>query len=199
MVESLRVPLRNPDFAPFLQKVRDAKPDALFAFVPSGAGAALMKQFAERGLDKAGIRLIGTGDVTDDDILNGMGDVAVGVVTSHHYSAAHNSPANKKFVEAFTKANSNLRPNFMAVGGYDGMRVIYEALKKTKGAGGGEALLEAMKGQIFESPRGPMFIDAQTRDVVHNIYIRKVEKKDGQLYNVEFDVIKDVKDPGKAK
>jgi branched-chain amino acid transport system substrate-binding protein len=199
VVESLRVPLRNPDFAPFLQKVRDARPDALFTFVPSGAGAALMKQFAERGMDKAGIKLIGTGDVTDDDILNGMGDVAVGVVTSHHYSAAHNSPANRKFVEAFAKANNNLRPNFMAVGGYDGMRLIYEALKKTKGAGGGDALLAAMKGQIFESPRGPMFIDAQTRDVVQNVYIRKVEKKDGQLYNVEFDVIKDVKDPGKAK
>ena len=199
VVDSLRVPLRNPDFAPFLQKVRDAKPDAVFTFVPSGAGAALMKQFAERGLDKAGIRLIGTGDVTDDDILNSMGDVAVGVVTSHHYSASHNSPANKKFVEAFLKANNNLRPNFMAVGGYDGMRLIYEALKKTRGAGGGDALLEAMKGQIFESPRGPMFIDAQTRDVVHNVYIRKVEKKDGQLYNMEFDVIKDVKDPGKAK
>jgi branched-chain amino acid transport system substrate-binding protein len=198
VVESLRVPLRNPDFAPFLQKVRDAKPDALFTFVPSGAGAALMKQFAERGLDKAGIKLIGTGDVTDDDILNSMGDVAMGVVTSHHYSAAHNSPVNKKFVEAFTKANNNLRPNFMAVGGYDGMRLIYESLKKTKGAGGGDALLAAMKGQIFESPRGPIFIDAQTRDVVQNVYIRKVEKKDGQLYNVEFDVIKDVKDPGKS-
>jgi branched-chain amino acid transport system substrate-binding protein len=198
VVESLRVPLRNPDFAPFLQKVRDAKPDALFTFVPSGAGAALMKQFAERGLDKAGVKLIGTGDVTDDDILNSMGDVAVGVVTSHHYSTAHNSPTNKKFVEAFLKANNNLRPNFMAVGGYDGMHVIYEALKKTKGgAGGGDALLAAMKGQIFESPRGPMFIDAQTRDVVHNIYIRKVEKKDGQLYNVEFETLKDVKDPGK--
>ncbi|NKE65161.1 ABC transporter substrate-binding protein [Ramlibacter sp. RBP-2] len=199
VVDSLRVPLRNPDFAPFLQKVRDAKPDAVFTFVPSGAGAALMKQFAERGLDKAGIRLIGTGDVTDDDILNGMGDVAVGVVTSHHYSAAHDSPANRKFVDAFMKANGNLRPNFMAVGGYDGMRVIYEAVKRTKGAGGGDALLAAMKGQVFESPRGPMFIDAQTRDVVHNVYIRKVEKKDGQLWNVEFDVIKDVKDPGKAR
>jgi branched-chain amino acid transport system substrate-binding protein len=199
VVDSLRVPLRNPDFAPFLQKVRDAKPDAVFTFVPSGAGAALMKQFAERGLDKAGIRLIGTGDVTDDDILNGMGDVAVGVVTSHHYSAAHDSAANRKFVDAFMKANGNLRPNFMAVGGYDGMRVIYEAVKKTRGAGGGDALLAAMKGQVFESPRGPMFIDAQTRDVVHNVYIRKVEKKDGQLWNVEFDVIKDVKDPGKAR
>ncbi|MDO8719527.1 MAG: ABC transporter substrate-binding protein [Polaromonas sp.] len=199
VIEMLRVPLRNPDFAPFLQKVRDAKPDALFAFVPSGAGSALMKQFAERGLDKAGIRMIAEGSVTDDDILNSMGDVANGVVTAHHYSAAHNSPLNKKFVEAFMKANNNLRPNFMAVGAYDGMRVIYEAIKATKGAGGGDALLAAMKGQIFESPRGPMFIDAQTRDVVHNVYIRKVERKDGQLFNVEFATIREVKDPGKSK
>jgi branched-chain amino acid transport system substrate-binding protein len=199
VTESLRVPLRNPDFAPFLQKVRDLKPDALFVFVPSGAGAAVMKQFLERGMDKAGIKLIGTGDVTDDDQLNDMGDGALGVVTSHHYSTAHPSATNKKFVEAFGKANKGLRPNFMAVGGYDGMRVIYEALRATKGKGDGDALLAAMKGQIFESPRGPMFIDAQTRDVVQNIYLRKVEKKDGQLYNVEFDVIKDVKDPGKAR
>ena len=199
VVDAVRVPLRNPDFAPFLQKVRDAKPDAVFAFVPSGAGSALMKQFAERGLDKAGIKLIATGDVTDDDILNDMGEVAVGVVTSHHYSAAHKSALNQKFVEAFGKANKGLRPNFMAVGGYDGMRVIYQALKTTKGVGGGEALLEAMKGQVFESPRGPIFIDAQTRDIVQNVYIRKVEKTGGQLYNVEFETIKDVKDPGKTK
>ena len=199
VTEALRVPLRSPDFAPFLQKVRDLKPDALFVFVPSGAGAAVMKQFIERGLDKAGIRLIGTGDVTDDDQLNDMGDGALGVVTSHHYSAAHPSAMNKKFVEAFSKANNGMRPNFMAVGGYDGMRVIYEALKVSKGQGGGDALLAAMKGQLFESPRGKMFIDAQTRDVVHDIYLRKVERKDGQLHNVEFDVIKDVKDPGKTK
>ena len=199
VTEALRVPLRNPDFAPFLQKVRDAKPDALFVFVPSGAGAAVMKQFLERGMDKAGIKLIGTGDVTDDDQLNDMGDGALGVVTSHHYSAAHPSPMNKKFVEAFEKANKGLRPNFMAVGGYDGMRVIYEALKTTKGAGGGDALLAAMKGQIFESPRGKVFIDAQTRDIVQDVYLRKVERVNGQLYNVEFDVIKDVKDPGKTK
>lgn len=199
IVDSLRVPMRNPDFAPFLQKVRDLKPDALFVFVPSGAGAAVMKQFLERGMDKAGIKLIGPGDITDDDQLNDMGDGALGVVTSHHYSAAHPSALNKKFVESFRKANNNLRPNFMAVGGYDGMRVIYEALKVTKGQGGGDALLAAMKGQIFESPRGPIFIDAQTRDIVQNIYLRKVEKKDGQLYNVEFDVIKDVKDPGKNR
>ncbi|WP_298210868.1 ABC transporter substrate-binding protein [Acidovorax sp.] len=199
VTEALRVPLRNPDFAPFLQKVRDAKPDALFVFVPSGAGAAVMKQFLERGMDKAGIKLIATGDVTDDDQLNDMGDGALGVVTSHHYSAAHPSALNKKFVEAFEKANKGLRPNFMAVGGYDGMRVIYEALKTTKGAGGGDALLAAMKGQVFESPRGPVFIDAQTRDIVQNVYLRKVERVNGQLYNVEFDVIKDVKDPGKTK
>jgi branched-chain amino acid transport system substrate-binding protein len=203
VTEALRVPMRNPDFAPFLQKVRDSKPDALFVFVPSGAGAAVMKQFLERGLDKAGIKLIATGDVTDDDQLNDMGDGALGVVSSHHYSAAHPSATNKKFVEAFGKANKGMRPNFMAVGGYDGMRVIYEALRTAKTTGkatpSGDALLAAMKGQIFESPRGPIFIDAQTRDVVQNVYLRKVERKDGQLYNVEFDVIKDVKDPGKTR
>lgn len=197
VIEALRVPLKSPDFAPFLQKVRDARPDAIFAFVPSGVGSALMKQFAERGLDKAGIRMIAEGSVTDDDILNAIGDVALGVVTGHHYSAAHPSAANKAFVEAFGKANGGLRPNFMAMGGYDGMRVIYEAAKKTQG-GSGEALLEAMKGQAFESPRGPVSIDPATRDIVQNIYIRKVEKVGGQLFNVEFETVKDVKDPGKS-
>jgi branched-chain amino acid transport system substrate-binding protein len=136
--------------------------------------------------------------VTDDDILNGMGDVALGVVTSHHYSASHNSPVNKRFVEAFMKANGGMRPNFMGVGGYDGMRVIHEAIKATRGAGG-EPLLNAMKGQIFESPRGPMFIDAQTRDVVHNVYIRRVEKVKGELFNTEIETIADVKDSGKTR
>ncbi len=195
IADKLRTPLRSPDFAPVLQKVRDAAPDALFVFLPSGQGAQFMKQFGERGLDKAGIRLIATGDVTDDDQLNDMGDVALGVVTSHHYSAAHPSALNKKFVADF-QAAAKFRPNFMALGGYDGMRVIFKALDATKGAGG-EALLDAMKGQIFESPRGPVLIDAQTRDIVQDIYIRKVEKKDGQLFNVEFDVQKQVKDPGK--
>ena len=198
IVESLRVPLRSPDFAPFLQRVRDAKPDALFSFVPAGAGSVLMKQFSERGLDKAGIRLIAEGSVTDDDIVNSMGEVALGTVTAHHYSAAHNSPLNRKFVEAFGKANNGQRPNFMAVGAYDGMRVIYEAAKATRGAGG-ETLLQAMKGQVFESPRGQMYIDAQTRDVVHSIYIRSVEKIDGQLWNKEIQTVTDVKDTGKSK
>jgi branched-chain amino acid transport system substrate-binding protein len=199
VTESLRVPLRSPDFAPFLQKVRDAQPDAVFVFVPSGVGAQLMKQFAERGLDKAGIKLIATGDVTDDDILNDMGDVALGVVTSHHYSAAHKSAANQKFVQAFGAANKGMRPNFMAVGGYDGMRVIAKAIEATRGKGDGDALLAAMKGQVFESPRGPVLIDAQTRDIVQDVYTRKVERVGGQLWNVEFDTLKAVKDPGKAK
>ncbi len=198
VVAELRVPVANPDFAPFLQRVRDAQPEALFVFVPSGVGAAFMKQFAERGLDKAGIRLIATGDLVDDDILNNMGDVALGVVSSHHYSAAHPSAMNKKFVDAFGKANGGMRPNFFAVSGYDGMRVIMEGLKASKGAGG-DALLAAMKGQVFESPRGPVLIDAQTRDIVQDVYVRKVERVGGQLYNVEFDVQKAVKDPGKTK
>ena len=198
ILAELRVPLRNPDYAPFLQKVRDLKPDALFVFVPAGAGTALLKQFAERGLDKAGIKLIGEGSVADDEILNDMGDVALGLVTSHPYSASHNSPANKKFVEAFMKQSKGIRPNFFGVAAYDGMRVIYEAIKATKGTGDGEALVNAMKGQIFESPRGPIYIDAQTRDIVQNVYIRRVERVNGQLYNMEFDVLKDVKDPAKS-
>jgi branched-chain amino acid transport system substrate-binding protein len=197
VMEKLRTPLRGADFAPVLQKVRDLSPDALFVFLPSGQGAQFMKQFGERGLDKAGIRLIATGDVTDDDQLNDMGDVALGVVTSHHYSAAHPSPMNKKFVADF-QAMNKFRPNFMAVGGWDGMRLIFKGLDSTKGAGG-EALLAAMKGQLFESPRGQILIDGQQREIVQDIYIRKVEKKDGQLYNVEFDVQKGVKDPGKLK
>ncbi|MFL5162860.1 MAG: ABC transporter substrate-binding protein [Microvirga sp.] len=196
-VENLRVPLANPDFSPFLQKVADAKPDALLAFVPSGVGAQFMKQFVERGLDKSGIRFLAEGSVTDDDLLNNIGDVALGAVTSHHYSAAHDSPENKAFVEAFTKANNGLRPNFMAVGGYDGMHLIYEGLKKTNGAGG-QALIDAMKGMSWTSPRGPVSIDPQTRDIIQNIYVRKVERKDGELYNVEFATIPNVKDPVKA-
>ena len=201
VIGEIRTPLKSPDFAPFLQKVADLKPDAVFVFLPSGQGAVFMKQFGERGLDKSGIRLIATGDVTDDDQLAEMGDVALGVVTSHHYSAAHPSAMNKKFVAAFEAAN-HFRPNFMAVAGYDGMHVIYNALAATKGKGGGDALLAAMKGQIFESPRGQILIDAQTRDIVQDVYIRKVERvpsMGNQLFNVEFDVQKAVKDPGKAK
>ncbi len=194
IVESIRVPLKNPDFAPFLQKVADTKPDAVFVFVPSGVGAVFMKQFAERGLDKSGVKLIGTGDVVDDDILNDMGDVALGVVTSFHYSAAHPSPENKAYVEAYKKLN-NMRPNFHSVGGYDGMRMIYKALETTKGNTDGDALMAALKGQQFESPRGPVTIDPATRDPIQNVYIRKVEKVNGELYSVEFATIPAFKDP----
>jgi branched-chain amino acid transport system substrate-binding protein len=198
VLAELRVPLRSPDFAPFLQRVADAKPDAMFVFVPSGVGSQLMKQFVERGLDKSGIRLIATGDVTDDDILNDMGDVALGTITTHHYSAAHDSPENKAFVEAFKKAGNGMRPNFMGVGGYDGMHLIYEALKKTNGDTAGEGLVNAMKGMGWTSPRGPVSIDPQTRDIVQNVYVRKVEKVGGELFNVEFATIPNVKDPVKA-
>lgn len=197
-VESVRVPLRNPDFAPFLQRVADAKPDALFVFVPSGIGAQFMKQYVERGLDKAGVKLIGPGDVVDDDLLEAIGDVALGAITTHHYSAAHDSPANKAFVTAFKAANNGMRPNFMAVGGYDGMRLIAEALKKTNGSTDGEKLIAAIKGMSFESPRGPVLIDPDTRDIVQNIYVRKTEKQNGEHFNVEFATIPMVKDPVKA-
>lgn len=198
VLEHIRVPVANPDFAPFLQRVRDAKPDAVFVFVPSGVGSAFMKQFRERGLAEAGIQLIGTGDVTDDDILNDMGDVARGVITTHIYSADHQSDANAEFKEAF-KAAGGERPNFMAAGGWDGMALIYGALEKTGGDTDGQALVEAMKGMEWESPRGPISIDPETRDIVQNVYYRKVEEKDGELYNVEFGKEEAVKDPVKAK
>lgn len=197
VLETIRVPVANPDFAPFLQRVRDLKPSAVFVFVPSGIGSAFMKQFKERGLAEAGIKLIGTGDVTDDDILDAMGDVALGTITTHHYSAAHDSPENKTFVEAFEAANKGMRPNFMGVGGYDGMRLIYEALKATGGDPDGDKLIEAMKQAKWTSPRGPVAIDPRTRDIVQNIYFREVERVDGQLYNVEFDAVEAVKDPVK--
>jgi branched-chain amino acid transport system substrate-binding protein len=196
---SLRVPLANPDFAPFLQRVAEAKPDALLAFVPAGAGTAFMRQFVERGLDKSGIRFIAEGSVTEDDIVNQIGDAALGVITSQHYSAAHDSPENKSFVAAFKKANSGMRPNMVAVHAYDGMHVIYEALKKTNGSTDGTALVDAMKGLAFASPRGPVTIDPETREMIQNIYIRKVERVGGELYNVEFVTVPSFKDPSKAK
>ena len=197
IVDSLRIPLQNPDFAPFLQRVRDSKPDAVFIFVPSGAGSALMKQFAEKGLKDAGIKLIGTGDVLDDDLLPSMGPEALDIVTSQHYSAAHDSPENKEYVAAFRKiSNNTMRPNFMSVGGYDGMHLIYAALEKAGANATGDQLVEAMKGMSWTSPRGPISIDPETRDIVQNVYIRRSEMVDGQIYNVEFETFKDVKDPG---
>ena len=198
ILDTLKVPLANPDFSPFLQRARDLQPDTLFVFVPAGQAGTFARQFSERGLDKSGIKLIGTGDVTDDDLLNGMGDAIIGTITAHIYSADHNSAANKAFVEAFKKANGGMRPNFMAVGAYDGMHLMVEALKKTGGKTDGDSLLAAMKGMAWESPRGPISIDPDTRDIIQNVYIRKVEKKNGELYNVEFATFPNVKDPIKA-
>jgi len=196
IVASLRAPLRNPDYAPFLARVKDAKPDAVFVFVPSGEGAAVLKQFTDRGLAAAGIRLIATGDVLDDDLMPSIGSAALGVVSSHHYSAAHPSPENKAFVAAFTKANKDMRPNFHAVGAYDGMQMLYAALKKTNGDSTGPKLVEAMKGLSWNSVRGPVSIDPATRDIVQTVYIRKAEQVDGGIYNVEFDKVEKFKDPG---
>ena len=198
VVDEVKVPLANPDFAPFLQRMKDAKPDAMFVFVPAGQGGNFMKQYAERGLDKSGIKVIGPGDVMDDDLLNGMGDSALGAVTAHIYSAAHPSQVNKDFVAAYEKAFGQ-RPGFMAVGGYDGIHLVYAALEKTAGKADGDSLIAAMQGMSWKSPRGPISIDPETRDIVQNVYIRKVEKVDGQLWNVEFETFKAVKDPGKTK
>jgi len=173
IVETIRVPLQNPDFSPFLQRVRDAAPDTFFAFVPNHQAGALAKQFVERGLDKSGIRFVATGDLTPDDDLPTMPDAMLGLITAHHYSASHDSALNKTYVSAFQKAYGH-RPSFHSVAGYDAMHVVYEALRKTGGKVDAEALVAAMKGMRWESPRGPISIDPETRDIVQNEYIRKV-------------------------
>jgi branched-chain amino acid transport system substrate-binding protein len=193
IADSVRVPLQNPDFAPFLRRVRDASPQAIFVFIPSVQAGSFVRQFVERGLDKTGIKIIGPGDVTDDQLLPSMGDAMLGTVTAHFYSAAHPSPANAKFAEAYRKQTGE-RANFMAVSGYDGMHLIYEALKKTNGSVDGSALVAAMKGAAWQSPRGPIVIDPRSGDVIHNIYIRKVERVNGELQNVEFETFEAVGD-----
>jgi branched-chain amino acid transport system substrate-binding protein len=198
VVLSLRVPLLNPDFAPFLQRVRDAAPEGVFVFVPAGQAATLMRQFVERGLTSSGIRLFGAGDITDDDLLDSMGDAALGIETAYFYSAAHPSEKNKTFVEGVKRANNDMRANFFGVSGYDGMHLIHEAVKKTDGKTDGESFIGAVKGMTWESPRGPMTIDPETRDVINNIYLRRVEKVNGELWNVEFATVENVKDPVKA-
>ena len=199
MVGSVHTPLQNPDFAPFVQRVKDAKPEAVFLFLPAGEqGIAFMKTYKERGLADAGIKLIATGDITDDGVLDAMGEPTLGLVTSFHYSASHNSPENTAFKKAYAEANgTTLRPNFMAAAGYDGMAAIYEALRKTNGSTDGDKIMAALKGMKLVSPRGAIMIDPETRDVVQTVYIRKVEKTGGGLYNMEFDKFPDQKDPGK--
>jgi len=199
IVDSVRSPLSNNDFAPFLQRIKDSRPEAIFVFLPPGSQTiGFIKGYEERGLKQAGIRIVATGDLTDDGVLQAMGEPTLGLITSFHYSAAHDSPENKAFIKAYVETNgTRLRPNFMACAGYDGMAAIAEALKKTGGSVDAEKLLAALKGMRLTSPRGPIMIDPDTRDIVQTVYIRRVEKVDGLLYNVEFDKYPDVKDPGK--
>ena len=200
IVGSVRTPPNNPEFAPFLQRIKDARPQAVFIFLPQGAQpVAIMKGFAERELDKAGIRLIATGDVTEDSLIETMGDAPLGVVTTHQYSVAHDSPQNRAFLKAYAEiAGPGNRPNFMAVGAWDGMAAIYEVIRRLGGQIDGDRAMEVLKGLKIDSPRVPIMIDPATRDVVQTIYVRRVERlKDGKLYNVEFDRFDNVKDPGK--
>jgi len=198
IVDSVRTPPNNPEFAAFLQRIKDARPQALFIFLPQGTQpVAVMKGFAERELDKAGVKLIATGDVTEDSLLEAMGDAPLGVVTTHQYSVAHDSAQNRAFLKAYADIAGG-RPNFMAVGGWDGMAAIYEVIKRLGGKIDGDKAMEVLKGMKIDSPRGPIMIDPATRDVVQTIYVRRVERmKDGKLYNVEFDQVQNVKDPGK--
>ncbi|WP_343585125.1 ABC transporter substrate-binding protein [Herbaspirillum sp.] len=199
VLESIRVPLRNPEFAPFIQRIKDAKPQAVFIFVPAGEqSVAFMKGYRERGLAEAGIKVIATGDLTDDHVMPAMGDSTLGVITTFHYSAAHDSPENKAFLKSFAAANPGAgRPNFMAVAAYDGMAAIYDVSKKLNGKIEGDKAMAILKNMKFTSPRGPIAIDPATRDIVQTVYVRKVEKVGNEAYNVEFDKFENMKDTGK--
>lgn len=198
VVGGVRVPLKNPEFSAFIQKIKDVKPDAVFAFVPSGEqGAALVKTWHDYGLNAAGIRLLATGDLTDDGMIETLGDGAIGMITSHHYSYAHQSPANAAFTAAYTAAYPGIRANFMAVAGYDGMRAILAAIQDQPGALDPDRTIARLAATRLESPRGPIQIDPATRDIIQTVYIRRVERVNGKLVNVEFDQFDQVKDPGK--
>lgn len=198
IVGEVRTPVKNPDFAPFLQKIKDAKPDAVFLFVPPGEQTvAFTKGFVERDLAKAGIRIVATGDLTEEDILDAVGDNALGIVNSLQYSEVHDSPENKAYVQAYYKAYPKDRPNYMSVSGYDGLQLIAKTLAKTGGDASGDKFIAAAKGMSWTSPRGVISVDPATRDIVQTIYIRKVQKVNGKLQNVEFDKVVNLKDPGK--
>jgi branched-chain amino acid transport system substrate-binding protein len=198
IVGSVRTPVENPDFSAFVQRAKDANPEAVYVWVPGGAQpAAIGKALAERGLTAAGVKVMGQGELASEEAIKSMGDTALGVITAFHYDVSHDSAKNKAFVDAYKKA-FNRNPDFFAVGGYDGMHVIYEALKKTAGKTDPQALVDAAKGMAWESPRGPISIDPETRDIINTVYIRRVEKKDGVLQNVEYDKVENVKDPVKA-
>lgn len=198
IVGEVRVPVGTVDFSAYLQRVKDARPDAVFLFLPPGAGTiAFMKDFANRGLAKAGIRIVATGDLTDEDVIDAYGDSVLGVITAFHYSEAHDSPENRAYVAAYYKAYPKSRPNFMSVAGYDGMHLIAAAVEKTGGSADAQKFIDAARGMSWTSPRGTVTIDPATRDIVQTVYIRRAQKVDGRMQNVEFDRYPDVKDPGK--
>ena len=200
IVGSVRMPVANPDFSAFVQRAKDLNPEAIFVFIPGGAQpAAFAKALAERGLDPSKIKIMGQGEITmDDNALKGMGDAALGIITVFHYGWTHESAMNKAFVKAYNDAYGR-NPDVFSIGGYDGMHLIYEALKKTGGKADGDSLIAAAKGMAWESPRGPISIDPDTRDIVQTVYIRRVEKVSGGIQNVEFDKVENVKDPTKSK
>jgi branched-chain amino acid transport system substrate-binding protein len=199
IIGSARYPVANQDFTAFLQRAKDLNPDVLYIWVPGGPQpAAIGKAVAERGIDLKKTKVLGQGELTFDEALKGMGDAGLGFITAFHYDHNHQSAKNRKFVADYN-AEYKRNPDMFSVGGYDGMHVIYEALKKTKGDTDGDALIAAAKGLAWESPRGPMSIDPETRDVVQTVYIRRVEKVNGQLVNVEFDKQDNMKDPFKAR
>jgi branched-chain amino acid transport system substrate-binding protein len=199
IIGSARYPVANQDFTAFLQRAKDVSPDVLYIWVPGGPQpAAIGKAVAERGIDLKKIKVVGQGELTFDEALKGMGDAGLGFITAFHYDHNHQSAKNKAFVAAYN-AEYKRNPDMFSVGGYDGMHVIYEALKKTKGDTDGDKLIAAAKGLSWESPRGPMSIDPETRDVIQTVYIRRVEKVNGQLVNVEFDKLENVKDPFKER
>jgi branched-chain amino acid transport system substrate-binding protein len=196
---SVRMPLATHDFVPSMQRAKDAKPDAVFVFVPGGKeSTAFMKAFGDLGLGSAGIKLIGTGDVTTDEELPGMGEPAIGTITMHHYSAAGDRPANKAFVAAYkTEFGAKEVPGFVAVDAYDSMAAIFHVIAAQKGDIDPDKTMELLKGWKYDSPRGPIMIDPETRDIVQNEYLRRVDKVDGQLQNTEIGTLPMVKDPWK--
>ena len=200
IIGSVRFPVANPDFSAFVQRAKDANPESIFVFVPAGIQpAAVMKAFAERGVTSDKIKILSSGEITDDSALKSAGDSALGVLTAYHYDHTHDSAMNKEFVKAFKSISGGVNPNLLAVGGYDGMHLIYEVLKITNGNADGETFITAAKGMKWESPRGPITIDPETRDIIQTIYIRRVQNVGGELVNVEFDKIENVKDPVKAR
>jgi branched-chain amino acid transport system substrate-binding protein len=196
IVGSVRFPVANPDFSAFVQRAKDVAPQSIFIFIPGGAQpAALGKAFAERGIDKKKTMVLGSGETTAEAAVKSMGDTALDIVTAWHYDYTSKNPLNVAFVKEYNAVSGGRNPDFFSIGGFDGMHAIYETLKKTGGKTDAETMIAAAKGLKWESPRGPMMIDPETRDVVQNVYIRRVQKVGNELINVPFDTIPMVKDP----